>query len=146
MVQESASDEETPLLSQNNQHGFPIDRDEIQRILGESHLDDGMSINSGQRQELVGEGGLKAWGRGKISVYDEGNCLMICDQDGKSSSSSSFHYVYSGNADNQGMCQSGRSTRNRRLLNLLSLGIAISFEKWKMETSVVVNLFKPAVS
>lgn len=85
MVQDqpSASDEETPLLSQDNDHGFPIDRDEIQRILGESHLDDGISINSGQRQQLVGEGGLKAWGRGKISVYDEGNCLMICDQDGE---------------------------------------------------------------
>jgi hypothetical protein len=81
---EGEGDEETPLLdSEENDHGYPIDREEIERILGERHLDDAVSINSGQRQELVGKGGLSSWGRGKISVYDEGNCLMICDQDGK---------------------------------------------------------------
>jgi len=81
---EGEADEETGLLaSRNNDHGFPIGREEIERILGESHLDDAMSIKSGQRLELVGKGGLKAWGRGKLSVYDEGNCLMICDEDGK---------------------------------------------------------------
>jgi hypothetical protein len=62
----SEGDENSPLLSNNNDHGFPIDREEIQRILGEDHLD-----------------GLKKWGRGNLSVYDEGNCLMICDQDGE---------------------------------------------------------------
>ena len=79
----SETDENSPLLSNNNDHGYPIDREEIQRILGEDHLDDAISINSGQRQQLVGEGGLKKWGRGKLSVYDEGSCLMICDQDGE---------------------------------------------------------------
>jgi len=82
--EEQEGDENQPLLSSNNDHGFPISRAEIERILGDDHLDDAMSINSGQRQELVGKGGLSKWGRGKLSVYDEGNCLMICDQDGKS--------------------------------------------------------------
>jgi len=81
--QNQGGDENSPLLSSNNTQGFPIDREEIQRILGEDHLDDAMSINSGQREQLVGNGGLKKWGRGKLSVYDEGSCLMICDQDGK---------------------------------------------------------------
>jgi hypothetical protein len=82
---EGEADEETGLLAseRNNDHGFPIEREEIERILGAPQLDRAMSINSGQRQELVGDGGLKAWGRGKLSVYDEGNCLMICDEDGE---------------------------------------------------------------
>jgi hypothetical protein len=82
--EDQEGDENSPLLSSNNTQGFPIDREEVQRILGEDHLDDAMSINSGQRQQLVGQGGLSKWGRGKLSVYDEGNFLMICDQDGKS--------------------------------------------------------------
>ena len=94
-------DEETPLLSdserdrdpegdaERDDHGFPIDRTEIERILGDRHLDDRISISSHQREELVGQGGLGQWGRGRMSVYDEGHCLVICDQDGESSPSPS---------------------------------------------------------
>lgn len=97
LVRADPADEETPLLSNSNSdeaqadteaqdedRGYPIERTEIERILGESHLDDRVSITSNQQEQLVGKGGLGAWGRGRISVYDEGNCLMICDEDGES--------------------------------------------------------------
>ena len=70
--------------AERNDHGYPIGRDEIERILGESHLDDRVSISSGQQEQLVGKGGLEKWGRGRMSVYDEGHCLVICDQEGES--------------------------------------------------------------
>lgn len=85
------ADEETPLLSsespnprEGGDQGYSIGRDEIERILGDSHLDDRVSISSRQQEQLVGKGGLGSWGRGRMSVYDEGSCLMICDEDGES--------------------------------------------------------------
>lgn len=105
MVREDREqDEESPLLSQDpddperirerdpegdaerDDHGFPIGRDEIERIMGDSHLDDRVSISSRQQEQLVGKGGLERWGRGRMSVYDEGHCLVICDEDGRSRS------------------------------------------------------------
>ena len=92
---EGSVDEESPLLNNDTERdpegdaerddrGFPIGRDEIERILGERTLDDRVSISSRQQEQLVGKGGLESWGRGRMSVYDEGHCLVICDEDGQS--------------------------------------------------------------
>lgn len=85
-------DVETPLLGGSEDdvdhaagdQGYPISRAEIERILGDAHLDDRVSISSNQQEQLVGKGGLEEWGRGRMSVYDEGHCLVICDEEGQS--------------------------------------------------------------
>jgi hypothetical protein len=39
--------------------------------------------DSGQQDAILGDGsGLKRWGKGKITVYNEGKRLLICDQEG----------------------------------------------------------------
>lgn len=113
------NDAETPLLDdmddvdpEANDQGYPIDRAEIERILGDSHLDDRVSISSNQQEQLVGKGGLTDWGRGRMSVYDEGNRLIICDEEGQSFCNS--HCAWYEDADLQAMFRSARSAKKDR--------------------------------
>lgn len=80
-------DEETPLIdnSGDRDEGKPITRKEIDRILTGDHGDE-ESLDSRQADALIGHGsGLKGWGRGRVTVFVEGNKLLICDEEGESS-------------------------------------------------------------
>ena len=69
---------ESSSLLHNADEGEPIDPNEL------DNLEEG-SISSEQRQALLGEdSGLRHWGRGKVSVYNQGSQLVICDEHGES--------------------------------------------------------------
>jgi hypothetical protein len=72
--------ETTPLLDGAEQ-GEPLDRDELRQILSQ---DPNGSLSNDQRKALLGKGsGLERWGRGRISVYNQGDQLVICDEAGE---------------------------------------------------------------
>jgi hypothetical protein len=77
-----------------DEEGEPITRAELDRILtGDA---DQESLDSGQQNAILGDdSGLGKWGKGKISVYNEGRRLLICDEEGE--------YRY-GAADEKVMC------------------------------------------
>ena len=83
---QSEADEETSLLRQragDTEIGQPISRAEIDRILTGGHGDE-ESLDSRQEDALVGKcSGLKDWGRGRVTVFVEGNKLLICDEEGQ---------------------------------------------------------------
>jgi hypothetical protein len=77
------ANEQSPLMGQPDpdEAGADIPRAELEQILsGEA---DRESLDSGQQDAILGDGsGLKRWGKGKITVYNEGKRLLICDQEG----------------------------------------------------------------
>lgn len=86
MAYEDASEagETSSLLSHadRDDEGHSITRAELARIL---NRDGGHEeLDSSQRDALVGQGsGLAKWGRGRVSVYNEGNKIVICDEEGE---------------------------------------------------------------
>jgi len=45
---------------------------------------DAESLDSRQAEAIVGDGsGLEDWGRGRVTVFQEGSRLLICDQEGE---------------------------------------------------------------
>ena len=80
----SEAGEETPLLDgpRDRDEGEPITRKEINRILT-GDKGDAESLDSRQEDAMIGEGtGLDDWGRGRVTVFVEGNKLLICDEEG----------------------------------------------------------------
>lgn len=84
MVNEEDTDEEgdeTSSLLGNGDQGHPISRSTLATILGdgsEARLLDGEA-----QRRLTGRGsGLEQWGRGRVSVYDQGSHITICDEHG----------------------------------------------------------------
>jgi hypothetical protein len=87
-VQASEDGEHTPLLHDSpdeREQGEDITQAEIDQILqGDNHADV-ESLDPGQQDALIGKGsGLKDWGRGRVTVFVEGDKLLICDQEGAS--------------------------------------------------------------
>lgn len=69
------------LEQENADEGEPILRHRLDEILkGASSSSD---VSSEVRVALLGDELSKDWGRGRVSVYDEGSCLVICDEDGR---------------------------------------------------------------
>lgn len=67
------------------EEGATLSQDDLQRLTSNNDSPDG-ELSSAQREALLDEGsGLKDWGRGKVSVYNEGSNLIICDEEGESS-------------------------------------------------------------
>lgn len=82
---DTEANEESSLLGNNEpgDEGEPITRKDLDAILTGDN--DRESLDSNQQDAILGHGsGLKKWGKGKISVYNEGKRLLICDQAGKS--------------------------------------------------------------
>lgn len=78
----------------NAEEGEPLSLEELAEIMdsGEQEQDDmqhqGQSetLTAKQKKKLTGDGtGLERWGgSGKMSIYNEGSCITICDEDGMS--------------------------------------------------------------
>jgi len=67
--------------SRDKDEGEPITRAELDRIMNGG---DAESLDSRQAEAIVGDGsGLEDWGRGRVTVFQEGSRLLICDQEGE---------------------------------------------------------------
>lgn len=115
---EDDSGEGTRLLNDHEgdpDHGEPINRSELDQILhGQSSNND---ISDEMRDQLLGDELSKDWGRGRVSVYDEGSCLVICDEEGEFELFVIIrHLVLDIDGRKQGMYQLGRFGNQRAVV------------------------------
>lgn len=80
--EETDDEDETTSLLAHGEQGQPIDRQTLLDILGGGS--EAQNVGGDRLKRLTGQGsGLEDWGRGRVSVYDEGSHITICDEQGE---------------------------------------------------------------